>query len=209
MFSNFHGLREPFFVTVHDPQTGLGDGIWYPSTEHAYQAAKTLNLDTRRKMSHMPNGGEVKRFANSGQFKCRTNWHDISVKVMMDVVRQKFKDLQLRQILLDTGNAYLMEGNIWNDSFWGKVVKDGLLVGENKLGQILMDLREEYRRDMVTQETDQVYTQNHQVHAIEMSPELSTSQPSKAHQCSQPTVVHDLNVSATHARFPPAGGGES
>lgn len=46
-----------------------------------------------------------------------------------------------RNMLLDTEDAYIMEGNVWGDDFWGKVVKSGRLVGENNLGKILMSLR--------------------------------------------------------------------
>jgi len=195
VFSNFHDLREGFHVTVHDPHTGLGDGLWYPSTEHAYQAAKTLDLETRKKMSWLRNGGEVKRFAASGRLKLRSDWYDISIDIMKDLVRQKFEDLRLRKILLDTGDAYLMEGNIWGDSFWGKVVEDGHLVGQNNLGQILMNLRDEYRREAAAHVTVQpkrhahAYDSKHQVLAIEEFPELDTSQRSKAQQGPERIVV--------------------
>ena len=46
--------------------------------------------------------------------------------------------------LLGTGDTYLEEGNTWNDTFWG--VCNG--VGENNLGRILMEVREELRKEV-------------------------------------------------------------
>jgi predicted NAD-dependent protein-ADP-ribosyltransferase YbiA (DUF1768 family) len=43
--------------------------------------------------------------------------------------------------LLETGDAELVEGNWWDDTFWG--VCNG--VGQNNLGKILMDTRRELR----------------------------------------------------------------
>jgi predicted NAD-dependent protein-ADP-ribosyltransferase YbiA (DUF1768 family) len=57
-------------------------------------------------------------------------------------VRYKFThDAKLRQKLLATGDAILEEGNDWGDQVWGVV--NG--VGKNRLGKILMKVREELR----------------------------------------------------------------
>lgn len=61
---------------------------------------------------------------------------------MSQLIFQKFlTDLQLRQKLLDTKDAYLEETNNWNDTFWG--VCNG--EGENNLGKILMATREYFK----------------------------------------------------------------
>lgn len=63
---------------------------------------------------------------------------------MTEVVEAKFTyNPNLKQMLLDTGDAELVEGNTWNDKYWG-VCKG---VGQNKLGKILMMLREEFKND--------------------------------------------------------------
>lgn len=163
VFSNFYLLRKPYYVTVHDPETGESDGIWYASSEQAYMAAKTLNIEIRRLISQMT-AAEAKKYCRSEEFKQRYQrpdfWdidngyqrymHGVSdelcVHFMRDIVWQKFADPQLRKILLDTGDAHIMEGNTWGDDFWGKVVnRSGHLVGKNKLGGLLMDLRNEFR----------------------------------------------------------------
>jgi hypothetical protein len=61
---------------------------------------------------------------------------------MHDIVSEFFKEWSdLRQILLDTGNQELIEGNNHNDRYWG--VCNG--VGENWLGKILMLVRDELK----------------------------------------------------------------
>ena len=60
---------------------------------------------------------------------------------MYDVVKAKFSIKHLKEMLLATGNEELIEGNLWNDTYWG--VCNGK--GQNKLGKILMRVREELR----------------------------------------------------------------
>jgi predicted NAD-dependent protein-ADP-ribosyltransferase YbiA (DUF1768 family) len=60
---------------------------------------------------------------------------------MADLVRQKFQQPQLCAALLATGDEYLEETNWWKDTFWGVCNGEGL----NKLGNILMMVREELK----------------------------------------------------------------
>lgn len=50
---------------------------------------------------------------------------------------------KLLRALEATGSAVLIEGNCWGDRFWG-MVND---IGENHLGQILMDIREKLKNE--------------------------------------------------------------
>jgi hypothetical protein len=67
------------------------------------------------------------------------DWEHIKEHAMMFLLRQKFADPLLRYQLLKTEPSELVEGNYWNDTYWG--VCDG--VGQNRLGQLLMILRRE------------------------------------------------------------------
>ena len=60
---------------------------------------------------------------------------------MRDLLRQKFAREPLRSQLLATGEAKLIEGNHWGDTFWGVCRGQG----ENHLGMLLMKAREEIR----------------------------------------------------------------
>ena len=61
---------------------------------------------------------------------------------MRDLLRNKFSEPDLAARLLATGSTELIEGNNWNDTFWG--VCRGR--GRNMLGQLLMEVREEIAR---------------------------------------------------------------
>lgn len=115
------------------------DGETYRTVEHAYQAAKTLNTNERTAIRVLSKPGEAKR--SGRKVKIRRDWEAIKEGVMLDLVRQKFADKSLAALLLGTGNAELVEGNEWGDTFWGKCAG----VGQNKLGKILMQVREELR----------------------------------------------------------------
>jgi N-glycosidase YbiA len=111
------------------------DGMVFGSVEHAYQAAKTLDLDHRRTIAALAKPGQAKRYGR--KLKVRDDWEEVKLVVMEDLLRQKFAHPDLRQKLLDTGDAYLEESNVWQDFFWG--VCDGK--GENHLGRLLMTIR--------------------------------------------------------------------
>ena len=115
------------------------DGVKYPSVEHAFQAAKTLDPDERRNVASQPTPGKAK--AAGRKVSLRPDWDGIKISVMRDLVSQKFLGLigpsQLLYRLQETGESVLIEGNNWGDTFWGV---DGH--GFNHLGEILMDIRD-------------------------------------------------------------------
>lgn len=117
------------------------EGIRYISTEVAYQAAKTLDTNTRIEMSNLKSS-EAKRIGKT--IPLRSDWETVKESIMYELCYKKFtehKDLQKK--LLDTGEAELIEGNWWGDTYWG--VCRG--IGENKLGKILMKIRNQIRNE--------------------------------------------------------------
>ncbi len=117
------------------------EGIDYPTTEHAYQASKTLDVNERIKISLAETPGKSKRMGY--KLKLREDWENIKLSVMKDILRIKFSQPEYKEKLLSTGNVRLIEGNSWQDVFWG--VCNG--VGENHLGKILMQIRAELRQE--------------------------------------------------------------
>lgn len=111
----------------------------YPTTEHAFQAAKTLEPGERRMIQLSGTPGIAKRLGR--KVKLRKDWENVKLDVMLDLLRQKFQDPHLREKLLSTGDATLIEGNTWGDKFWGAVLTDGKWVGQNHLGKLLMKVR--------------------------------------------------------------------
>lgn len=123
------------FLNNFWPASVVLDGVSYPSVEHAYQAAKTLNLDDRKQFLCCTHG-EAKRAGRA--LLLRSDWEQVRLSIMSDLVKQKFTNNRiLAEKLIDTGAAELIEGNNWNDTFWG--VCRG--IGDNNLGKILTVVR--------------------------------------------------------------------
>ena len=129
------------FLSNFFPSPVKMDGIVFPTVEHAFQAAKTSDLGERRKLAAARSAGVAKRMGR--KVALRKDWDNVRIGVMLELVRAKFQDPSLRASLLATGDEKLVEGNTWNDKFWG--VCDG--IGHNHLGQILMQVRKELRLD--------------------------------------------------------------
>jgi ribA/ribD-fused uncharacterized protein len=152
------------------PITVIMDGVAYATVEHAYQAAKTTDIEKRWILTLEVNPrlspGQAK---NLGQkIELRPDWAEVKDSVMRDLVMQKFTIADvLKKKLIDTGDAFLEEGNWWHDTYWGvchgklegrtckkislhqvidenaEVVEGPLLhIGSNKLGLLLMDVRQ-------------------------------------------------------------------
>lgn len=111
------------------------EGIVYPTVEHMFQALKALDIETRKKIANAATPGQAKRLGRS--VALREDWEEVKVDVMRTALQLKFSDPTLRAKLIATGDAELIEGNTWNDRFWG--VCRG--TGKNMLGLLLMELR--------------------------------------------------------------------
>lgn len=115
------------------------NGLTYGSSEAAFQAQKCMTDEERQAFTkYSPD--KSKRAGK--RVKLRSDWEDVKLKIMEDVLRAKFtqhKDIAER--LIDTGGKILIEGNDWGDVFWGADSQTG--EGENHLGEILMKIRGE------------------------------------------------------------------
>ena len=122
-------------------------GIIYPSVENFYVAMKIKEdqvidhkfisvQDCQEMISKIKDPSTVKKLGKV--LKVRKDWDSVKLKIMEWAVNEKFKDPELEKMLIDTGNEELVEGNWWNDTYWG--VCNG--VGENNLGKILMRVRD-------------------------------------------------------------------
>lgn len=130
-FSNFHPC------VVHY------EGVNYPTVEHAFVAAKTLDVFFRAKISKLSEkqAGYAKRLGRTCYL--RPDWDIIKVAVMQRLLMQKFSYHEFKTLLLSTGDQEIVEGNYWHDNFWGDCFcnhcKD--IEGKNQLGKLLMKIR--------------------------------------------------------------------
>lgn len=126
---------EYFFLSNFYPVEIKLDGIVYPNAETAFQAQKTLDVEERRKFSMLKNPVQAKRLGR--KVKLRDDWEEVKLDIMTEIVSQKFlQHPHLIEMLLQTGDEELVEGNKW-DVCKGK--------GENHLGKILMKIRDVYK----------------------------------------------------------------
>jgi N-glycosidase YbiA len=124
-------------------------GLEYTTVEAAYQASKTTDYMIRKMFTEY----KPKTAKNNGRkIKLRENWEEIKVDIMLNLLRQKFQDIDLRQKLIDTGDEELVEGNWWGDTFWGKC--NG--TGKNMLGELLMRVRKELKDSQFHQVDNQL-----------------------------------------------------
>jgi ribA/ribD-fused uncharacterized protein len=124
------------------PASMLVNGIRYPTLEHAFQAAKTNDPEDRRAIAEIPLPGMAKRAGRC--LELRADWETVKLQIMLDLLRLKFtrETAGLSVFLLATGDALLVEGNVWGDRFWGRCTSG---VGQNWLGVLLMAVRAELR----------------------------------------------------------------
>jgi ribA/ribD-fused uncharacterized protein len=110
------------------------EGIVFPSVENAYQAAKFV--DGRERFVKISEAA-AKELGHANP--PRPDWETIKVSVMRMLLAQKFESgTELAQKLIATHPKKIIEGNTWNDTFWG--VCHGK--GKNMLGKLLMERRD-------------------------------------------------------------------
>lgn len=143
MINNFDG-KYRFLSNFADSRL-VYDGIEYPTVEHAFQAVKTLDISERKAISKLPTPGEAKRAGR--RVNLRKDWEEVKDGIMYDILKEKFKNPELKEKLLATGNEYLEEGTTWHDNYWGNCYCDKCknIEGKNTLGKLLMKIREELK----------------------------------------------------------------
>ncbi len=117
----------------------LDDKTW-PTSEHYFQAQKFPGTAVMGMILRARSPSEAARIGRSRKYPLRRDWEHVKDGIMRKVVLAKFTQHEdLRAILLGTGDAQLVE-HTTNDSYWAD---GGDGSGLNRLGQILMSVREE------------------------------------------------------------------
>ena len=119
----------------------------YPTVEHAYQAAKTIDLEDREFIRQLKTPVEAKRYG--GKIKLRGDWAYIRLSIMKELLKQKFTpESKLERKLNKTKDMELIEFNVWHDNYWGWCMCNNCKEKTkfNRLGKLLMDVRKENRK---------------------------------------------------------------
>jgi ribA/ribD-fused uncharacterized protein len=129
-FSNF----SPHRITLK--------GKTWPTSEHYFQAQKFAETPDEEEVRQAESPMVAARMGRSRKRSLRKDWEAIKDSIMYEAVLAKFTQHDdLRQVLLATGDGTIVE-HTENDRYWGD---GGDGSGRNKLGQILMRVREELR----------------------------------------------------------------
>ena len=140
MIKNFEG--EYAFLSNFYFSPMIIDNVVYTTNEHFFQAMKSLNPKERQSIVLAPTPGKAKRLGR--KVSLRKDWEDIKEEVMLTGLRHKFSNPELRKKLLATGNEELIEGTTWHDNYWGICDCEACGgQGKNRLGKLLMQVREE------------------------------------------------------------------
>jgi hypothetical protein len=111
--------------------------IW-PTSEHYFQAQKFAGTEHEEAIRRAKSPMLAARMGRSRSRPLRPDWETVKDAVMRAAVQAKFTQYpELRALLLSTEDALLVE-HTHKDRYWGD---GGDGQGQNRLGQILMDVR--------------------------------------------------------------------
>jgi ribA/ribD-fused uncharacterized protein len=126
------------------------EGQVFPTSEHAYQAGKARKPEVRQWLMAAPTPALLAMAAHGLYYwDISPGWSSLKFDRMRAVLRAKFgQHPDLAELLLSTGNARLVESATVDSKVnrvWGEVKG----VGQNMLGIILMEVREELRTQQI------------------------------------------------------------
>ncbi len=155
--SNFHTVQDEVrFYRANEKSYGplsnlfrrsvTFEGATYPTAEHAYQAGKARTRAVREWLMAAPTPALLAMAAHGLYYwDISPDWSRKKFERMRSVLRAKFtQHSDLAELLLSTGHARLVETPTTDSPLnrtWGEVKG----VGENMLGKLLMEVREELR----------------------------------------------------------------
>lgn len=153
MINNFRG--ENAWLSNMACVNILYKGLTFPSVENAYMWEKcpgcTVTADdgtgdtiTWVQFCLIMPPNVVKK--KSREVKLREDWDNVKLHIMYELLKIKFSYEPFKSKLIATGLENIVEGNVWNDKFWGVDIKVTPNQGENWLGRLIMDIRQKIRK---------------------------------------------------------------
>ncbi|MEJ8770835.1 NADAR family protein [Streptococcus sp. HCA-5024] len=118
----------------------------WPTSEHYFQAQKFLVPLIQEKIRQIVSPMDAALEGRNRQNPLRTDWEEVKDKVMLQALRMKFsQNPEIAKGLVATGDAILIE-HTRNDNYWAD---GGDGSGKNKLGLLLMQVREELKNSIL------------------------------------------------------------
>ena len=141
----FYRVNEPYgaFSNFSPHPVALKSRTW-PTSEHYFQAQKFAGSDHEEAIRLAKSPTVAARMGRTREHPLRTDWEKVKENIMREVLNAKFtQHADLRSLLLSTGEAALVE-HTRNDRYWGD---GGDGTGKNRLGELLMELRAQLRKE--------------------------------------------------------------
>ena len=141
----FYRVTEPYgaFSNFSPHPVELKGRVW-PTSEHYFQAQKFAGSEHEETVRLAKSPMVAARMGRSRERPLRSDWESVKGEIMREVLRAKFaQHASLRSLLVSTGDAELVE-HTTNDRYWAD---GGDGSGKNRLGELLMELRSELRRE--------------------------------------------------------------
>lgn len=121
----------------------LIDGKRWPTSEHYFQGQKFAGTEHAEAIRLTASPMIAARMGRDRKRPLRKDWEAVKDEIMLKAVRVKFiQHAEMAELLLSTADARLVEHTA-NDRYWGD---GGDGTGLNRLGEILMRVREELRQ---------------------------------------------------------------
>ena len=145
----FYHKHEPYyeFTNFYQAPLQIDDRAWATS-ENYFQAQKYIGtplFDAIQQSQTAREAFDISRTPSLGLQWRRCDWEEVKEDVMYVALYAKFTQHEhLRKLLLETGDRKLIE-HTSRDSYWGD---GGDGSGQNKLGKLLMKLREELKKEI-------------------------------------------------------------
>ncbi len=141
-FGGFSNMSNDFRVRVN--------GLLIYNTEALYQACRYPHLsDVQKIILEQKSGMSAKMKSKSyRKHHSREDWDEVKIEVMRWCINVKLAQnlFPMGRLLDSTGDKAIIEHS-HNDQFWGATLdNEGNLQGQNVLGKLLMELRENYRQ---------------------------------------------------------------
>lgn len=140
--------KEIFFFDRHEKYHELSNfagfgfelgGHSWRTMEHYFQAMKFVGTPQFDKILNCGSPKQAKDLGQSRAIAIRPDWDAVKEEIMFAGLKEKFKNAELKALLLGTGKKTLIENSTY-DSYWG-IGPNGK--GKNRLGVLLMQLRKE------------------------------------------------------------------
>jgi N-glycosidase YbiA len=146
----FYKVWQPYGCFSNFSPHGIQiQGTYWSTVEHYYQAQKFVGGVDAVIIPVIHAAATPEQAAALGRCstrQLRPDWQVVKTQVMREAILKKFlTHADIREILLNTGNEILVE-NSPTDYFWGCGAKT---TGQNHLGKILMNVREEIRQSLI------------------------------------------------------------